>query len=68
MHLIKFRIYDELSMSAFVSDVSSFVLNFPDSNQLNIHDSVKLFCDGLYEIYDENFPIRTKRLSHKRIS
>ena len=63
-----FRHHCDNDVQLFKDDVRRFVGDFQVLAGVEFDDRCKLFCVGLFDLYDVRFPIKYKQISEKRLN
>lgn len=64
----KYRCHDECNMVKFEKLAALVVENMQSHGDLDSSEQCKIFIEDLFEAYGKSFPIKTKRVSVKRLS
>lgn len=64
----RYRMFSDVNIDNYRTKLEEFLTNFYFLNDLDLQTKCKIFCNCLYSIFNECFPIKSKRASVKRLS
>ena len=64
---VSFRIHSDENYEKFEDSILELCNNFNEYNIFNVSVRCQIFCNKLFKIYDEAFPIKTKHISQSKL-